>query len=197
VYVDGRLLRPGSPRAAFRAGLGLLSEDRKLQALLMEMTVRENVTLSNLAPLGVGGLVRRGREEAAAQEMAERLDIRPRGTARPVRQLSGGNQQKVVLARLLFTRCRVLILDEPTRGVDVGAKAEIHRLIRRLAAEGVAVLMISSELPELLKVADWILVMRGGRLVGTLGAGEATEERIMVLATGAEGAGEGEVSGLG
>lgn len=197
VYVDGRLLRPGSPRAAFRAGLGLLAEDRKLQALLMEMTVRENVTLSNLAPLTVGGLVRRSREEAAAQGMVERLDIRPRATARPVSQLSGGNQQKVVLARLLFTQCRVLILDEPTRGVDVGAKAEIHRLIRRLADDGAAVLMISSELPELLKVADRILVMRRGRLVGELAAAQATEERIMVLATGAQGVGQDEVTGLG
>ncbi len=185
VLVGGRTLPPGSPRAAIDMGLGLVPEDRKLQGLLLQMLVRENITITNLRAVAAAGFVRGGAEEAAARELVARLDIRPPDTRRPVMNLSGGNQQKVVLAKWLFSRCNVLILDEPTRGVDVGAKAEIHRLMRRLTDEGAAILMISSELPEILTVADRVLVMREGRIVGELSHDQATEEKIMMLATGA------------
>ncbi|MBC7286685.1 MAG: sugar ABC transporter ATP-binding protein [Armatimonadetes bacterium] len=192
VRVGGRLLPPNSPRAAISAGLGLLPEDRKLQGLLLQMLVRENITLTNLRAVSAAGFVRRRAEDAAARELIRRLDIRPPEPARRVLHLSGGNQQKVVLAKWLFSRCRVLILDEPTRGVDVGAKAEIHRLMRQLTDEGAAILMISSELPEILSVADRILVMREGRIVGELSREDATEQAIMMLATGTRASGHAE-----
>ncbi len=185
VMVLGQRLPPGSPRAAIRMGLGLVPEDRKVQALVMHMLVRENMTLAAMRRVTAAGFVRPAAELALARQFISALDIRPPDPARQVMHLSGGNQQKVVLAKWLASRCRVLILDEPTRGIDVGAKAEIHDLMRRLAEDGAALLVISSELPELLRVCDRILVMRAGRLVGELAAEEATEEKIMLLATGA------------
>lgn len=185
VLVAGKILPPGSPRAAIRAGLGLLPEDRKLQGLLLRMLVRENVTLANIGAVARSGFISARRERAAVLPLIADLDIRPPETDRAVMYLSGGNQQKVVLAKWLFTRSRVLILDEPTRGIDVGAKAEVHLLMRRLADQGAALLVISSELPELLKISDRILVMREGSIAGELGREEATEEKVMALATGA------------
>ncbi|MCX7599277.1 MAG: sugar ABC transporter ATP-binding protein [Armatimonadetes bacterium] len=185
VVVAGKVLPPGSPRAAIRAGLGLLPEDRKLQGLLLRMLVRENITLANVGAVACYGFISARRERAAARPLIADLDIRPPETDRAVMYLSGGNQQKVVLARWLFTRSQVLILDEPTRGIDVGAKAEVHMLMRRLTDQGAALLVISSELPELLKVSDRILVMREGSIVGVLAREEATEEKVMALATGA------------
>lgn len=184
VVVAGKILPPGSPRAAIRAGLGLLPEDRKLQGLLLRMLVRENVTLANVGAVARRGFISAGRERAAVRPLVTDLDIRPPETDRAVMYLSGGNQQKVVLAKWLFTHSRVLLLDEPTRGIDVAAKAEVHLLMRRLADEGAALLVISSELPELLKVSDRILVMREGSIAGELAREEATEEKVMALATG-------------
>jgi ribose transport system ATP-binding protein len=151
------------------------------------MAVRENVTLANLAPLARGGFIAARRERAVAAEYVQSLSIRTPSTEQPVGFLSGGNQQKVVLAKWLFTQARVLLFDEPTRGIDVAAKVEIYELMNTLAARGVAILMISSELPELLAMSDRILVMHEGRLAGEVGRdGDWSQERVMALATGGE-----------
>ncbi len=184
VHLNGETLICKSPEAAIRHGIGLLTEDRKNQGLVLDMSVRENATLANLDALTMGPFVRRRRERAVAGEFVESLNIKTPGIEQAVRNLSGGNQQKVVLAKWLFTDCKVLLFDEPTRGIDVGAKVEIYRLMNNLVREGVAVLMISSELPEVLGMCDRILVMHEGRLAGELTRDEATQERIMALATG-------------
>ncbi|HVQ95764.1 MAG TPA: sugar ABC transporter ATP-binding protein [Mycobacteriales bacterium] len=172
VSVEGRTLRPGSVPAAIRAGLGLCPEERKSQGLLMYEQVYRNVSVSSLSRYSRGGFIARAAELAAAARTITELDVRPDDPHRVVRTLSGGNQQKVVLARWLLRDCRLLVLDEPTRGVDVGARAEIYRLIRRLADSGVGVLLVSSEIPEVLGLADRVLVLREGRVVH---AGDATE----------------------
>ena len=184
VFLDGAPVRIRSPRDAVRLGIALLTEDRKGQGLVLNMSVRENVTLSNLGALGPGPLLLPGRERAPAERLSRELQVKTPSIEQAARFLSGGNQQKVVLAKWLFTGARVLIFDEPTRGVDVGAKAEIYRLIDRLAADGAAVLVISSELPEILGVCDRILVMHEGRLRGELPRKGTTQEDIMRLATG-------------
>jgi ABC-type sugar transport system ATPase subunit len=191
VFVGGEEVSPGSPRAAIAAGVGLVPEDRKLQGLILGMLVRENTTLANLAEVTSAGFISTGRERSVARGFIDELGLRPPETDRQTLNLSGGNQQKVVLAKWLFTRSRVLMLDEPTRGIDVGAKVEIHRLMRALADSGAAILMISSELPEMLKMSDRILVLRDGSLAGELSRADASEERIMVLATGAATSPEG------
>ncbi|MFE2015178.1 sugar ABC transporter ATP-binding protein [Streptomyces sp. NPDC059491] len=180
--LDGVRLRPGRPGEAIRAGLGLAPEERKAQALFLRQSVKENASLVVLDRLRRLRFVRRTAERRLAQEFADRLRVRTPSIDHEVRKLSGGNQQKVVLARWLARRPKVLILDEPTRGIDVGAKAEIYRIVADLAAEGVAVLVISSELPELLGLADRVVVMQGGRITGELDRGEATEEAILELA---------------
>ncbi|QKW08844.1 sugar ABC transporter ATP-binding protein [Streptomyces sp. NA04227] len=182
VTLDGVELPPGRPAAAIRAGLGLAPEERKAQALFLRQSVRENTSLVVLDRLRRLRFVRRAEERALAEEYVDRLRVRTPSINHEVRKLSGGNQQKVVLARWLAHRPKVLILDEPTRGIDVGAKAEIYQIIADLAADGVAVLVISSELPELLGLADRVLVMQGGRITGELGHREATEESILALA---------------
>ena len=187
VLLDGEEVHLRSPKDAVRLGVGLVPEDRKLQGLVLGMNVRENSTLSSLRSLCTLGFVRGRQERAHTSGQVEALSIRTPTIEQLVRNLSGGNQQKVVLAKWLLSNCRVLMFDEPTRGVDVGAKAEIHQLIRELANRGVAILMISSELPEVLNVSDRILVMHDGRIVGALGREEATQEGIMHLATGGKG----------
>lgn len=188
VRVAGRPLRLKSPRAAIAAGLFLVPEDRRHLGLVLPFSVQRNVSLPSLAGLQRAGLVRAGQERALAQRMVDRLRIRTPHLRQPVALLSGGNQQKVVLAKWLARQARVLILDEPTRGVDVGAKTEIYGLIDALAHEGVAILMISSELEEILGMADRVLVMHEGRLAGELTRAQATEEAIMHLATGGKAA---------
>ncbi|MFJ9622451.1 sugar ABC transporter ATP-binding protein [Streptomyces sp. NPDC101181] len=173
--VAGRQLLPGSPRQAIRVGIALVTEDRKAEGLALRQSVRDNALLVTRAVSGVG------KQEVA--ELLERVALRSRGLDQEVRYLSGGNQQKVVIAKWLAARPRVLLFDEPTRGVDVGAKSAIHTLVRELAREGLAVLIVSSELPELIGMSDRILVMADGALVGELPAG-ATEENVMHLATG-------------
>jgi ABC-type sugar transport system ATPase subunit len=182
VELEGRQRRVRSPRAAVRAGLGFITEDRKLEGLALAQSVADNMLLA--VRTVVPGARKRRREPGlmSVRELAASVDLRARGPEQEVRFLSGGNQQKVVLAKWLQTRPRVLIFDEPTRGIDVGAKAGIHDLMRGLAREGVAILMISSELPELIGMADRILVMREGALAGELPAG-AGEAEIMSLAT--------------
>ena len=181
VTVDGRRLRPGSVRSAIRAGLGLAPEERKSQGLLLYEPVYRNISVSSLGRFARGGWVLPGRELAAAVEVAERLDVRPADPRRPVRTLSGGNQQKVVLARWLLRDCRLLILDEPTRGVDVGARTELYRVVRSLADRGVGVLLVSSEIPEVLGLADRVLVVSDGRIVHSGPTSEIDEPGVLDL----------------
>ncbi|MFE6066405.1 sugar ABC transporter ATP-binding protein [Streptomyces sp. NPDC056525] len=182
VAVHGVRLRGGRPREAIRAGLGLAPEERKAQALFLHRSIRDNTALVVLDRIRRFRFVRRGAERALAREYATRLRVRTPSVEHEVRTLSGGNQQKVVLARWLARKPKVLILDEPTRGIDVGAKAEIYQIVAGLAAEGVAVLVISSELPELLGLADRVVVMQGGRITGALDHADATEEAVLALA---------------
>jgi len=183
MLLGGREVRPRTPREAIDLGIGFLTEDRDLLGLFDAMNVRENVTVAGLRHFCWGPFVRQGRERAAVQEHAARLRLKAPSPEAPVTALSGGNRQKVVLARWLETRSRVLLFDEPTLGVDVGARQEIHALIRRLATEGAGILLISSDLEELLHLAHRVGVMARGRLTGTLAADEATPERVMSLAT--------------
>ncbi|CAG6390998.1 sugar ABC transporter ATP-binding protein [Streptomyces cocklensis] len=184
VRVDGRPLRPGAPSLAMSAGLALVPEDRRAQGLVMGMSVARNINLTGLGGTSRAGLMNRAAERSRAADWAVRLQVKYARLADAVGTLSGGNQQKVVLAKWLATGPRVLIVDEPTRGIDVGTKAEVHRLLSRLAADGVAVLMISSDLPEILGMADRVLVMHEGRLVAEIPRAEATEESVMAAATG-------------
>lgn len=181
VTVGGQVLRPGSVRAAVRAGLGLAPEERKAQALLMLESVTNNVSVSSMSRFSRGGWIDRGAEKKAAQTATRELSLRPDNPTAPVRTLSGGNQQKAVLARWLLRGCRVLLLDEPTRGVDVGARAELYAVIRRLADDGLAVLLVSSEVPEVLGLADRVLVLREGRVVHTAPARDLDEHRVLDL----------------
>ncbi|MEU2679420.1 sugar ABC transporter ATP-binding protein [Streptomyces sp. NPDC007107] len=182
VTLDGVPLPSGRPGAVIRAGLGLAPEERKAQALFLQQSVRANTSLVVLDRLRRFRFVRRGAERDLAQHYTDRLRVRTPSINHEVRKLSGGNQQKVVLARWLARKPKVLILDEPTRGIDVGAKAEIYQIIADLAAEGVALLVISSELTELLGLADRVVVMQQGRITGELSHEEATEESILALA---------------
>jgi ribose transport system ATP-binding protein len=187
VRVEGRPVRLNSPREAIRLGMGLVPEDRKLQGLFMNMAVRENIVLSAIDKVSAWGFMNFSRAERLANEFVNRLDIRTPSLRQRARNLSGGNQQKVIIARWLTLKPRVLILDEPTRGIDVGAKAEIHALMSQLAQEGVGVLMISSELPEVLGVSDRILVMHEGRVTAEFAHNQATQDDIMRAATGGKG----------
>jgi ribose transport system ATP-binding protein len=186
VAVDGKLLRLRSPADAIAAGVYLVPEDRRSQGLLLEQSVKENISLPSLERLNFFGLVMRIAERELAERMRERLHIRTPSIEQRSVVLSGGNQQKIVIAKWLARVCRLLILDEPTRGIDVGAKAEIYALMRELAEQGVGVLMISSDLEEVLGVSDRVLVMHQGVLTGELHRAEMNEEAIMRLATGGE-----------
>nr|WP_134768796.1 sugar ABC transporter ATP-binding protein [Nocardioides sp. 1609] len=181
VALDGKRLRRGSVDAAVRAGMGLAPEERKSQGLLLDQPVYANISVSSMKRFQRAGFIQRARERARARELVDSLDVRPRNIARHVRTMSGGNQQKVVLARWLLRGCRVLLLDEPTRGVDVGARAEIYRLVRDLADSGVAVIVVSSEVEEVLGLADRVLVVREGRVVHEAAAAHIDESRVLDL----------------
>ncbi|MFC4466483.1 sugar ABC transporter ATP-binding protein [Streptomyces xiangluensis] len=181
VTVDGAPVRLRSPRAAMRAGIAYVSEDRKGEGIVAEQSVLDNALLAGRAVRP--GWVGRGARTARVRELLAAVELRAAGEDQEIRFLSGGNQQKVVLARWLALAPRILLFDEPTRGIDVGAKSAIHDLVRRLARDGAAVLMVSSELPELLGMSDRIIVMRDGRIAGELPAG-ATEEDVVALAVG-------------
>ena len=187
VLVDGKEANPGFPREAMKHGIGFVSEDRKAQGLVLGMECGENITLASLDRLSRGGVIRRGRERRVVADFFDKLRVKASSPHVPAQTLSGGNQQKLVLAKWLARESRVLILDEPTRGVDIGAKAEIHRLINELAAAGHAILMISSELPEVLNLSTRIIVLRNGRLTGTLDRSGVTAERVLKLMTGFNG----------
>jgi rhamnose transport system ATP-binding protein len=188
VEVGGRRLPPGAPAAAMRAGVAFVPEDRRQQGLVLDLSIARNTALTRLGALARLGFIRSAAEKQLAREWGSRLQLKFHRLEDPVGTLSGGNQQKVVLAKWLATEPRLLIIDEPTRGIDVGTKAEVHRLMSELATRGVAVLMISSELPEVLGMADRVLVMHEGRLTGELARAEADEERVVRLATGQVGA---------
>jgi len=184
IHLDGKPVAVRSPQDAIRQGIGLLTEDRKGQGLVLGMTVRENTTLANLRSLVKFLFVNRREERSVTEKYVRELQIKTPSIEQVVQNLSGGNQQKVVLAKWLFTQSKFLVFDEPTRGIDVGAKVEIYKLMNELVRKGVSILMISSELPEVLGMCDRILVMHEGRLAGELSRKDATQERIMQLATG-------------
>ena len=186
ILLDGNSVQVRSPRDAIRQGIGLVTEDRKELGLILGMVVRENISLANLDALTRFGFVNRKEEKLVALKYIEDLMIKTPSCEQQVQNLSGGNQQKVVLAKWLYTESKVLIFDEPTRGIDVGSKVEIYQLMNRLAASGAAIIMISSELPEILGMSDRILVMHEGTIAGELSREDATQEKIMHLATGGE-----------
>ena len=184
VTAGGRKLRKASPTAAMTAGIGLVPEDRRQQGLVMDMSIQQNVALASLGRLRKAGLIRAAAERAFAADWAVRLKLKYGKLTDPVSRLSGGNQQKAVLAKWLGRKPVLLIVDEPTRGIDIATKAEVHQLLVQLARDGVAVLVISSELPEVLRLGDRILVMREGRLTAEFGHADVSEEKIMAAATG-------------
>jgi ribose transport system ATP-binding protein len=184
IYIKSKATTIRSPKQAIQHGLAFLTEDRKTQGLVLAMTVESNLSLAVYDRLSQLGVIKQSKRRQLASEYVERLQIRPPLPERLVRYLSGGNQQKVVLGKWLARRTHILIFDEPTRGIDVGAKAEVHRLMSDLAGSGACVIMISSELPEVLNMSDRILVMREGRLVAELSRQEASQELVMEYATG-------------
>jgi rhamnose transport system ATP-binding protein len=187
VEVAGKPLKPGAPSLAMAAGLALVPEDRRAQGLVMGMSIERNIGLTGLRATSRAGVMNRGSERSRAVDWAVRLQVKYARLADVVGTLSGGNQQKVVLAKWLATTPTVLIVDEPTRGIDVGTKAEVHRLLSQLAGQGVAVLMISSDLPEILGMADRVLVMHEGRIAAEIPRAEATEQSVVAAATGVTG----------
>jgi rhamnose transport system ATP-binding protein len=183
IEIEGQLRRITSPRQAMDHGLALVPEDRQHHGLVPPMDITDNITLPNLPHFAKAGWLNKKEAQSAAFQAATQLQVKATTVWQKVRELSGGNQQKIVLAKWLSTHPRILILDEPTRGIDVGTKAEVHRLMSALAAEGIAILMISSELPEVLGMSDRILVMHEGKVTGLFDRSEATQEKIMLAAT--------------
>jgi ABC-type sugar transport system ATPase subunit len=187
IEIAGRAAHIHSPQDAIRYGIGLVPEDRKQQALFLALAVRENATITVLDRLlRWGGFVREDAERALVEQYRQKLNIRMASQEQTVANLSGGNQQKIVIARWLALQPKVLIVDEPTRGIDVAAKAEVHALLDQMASDGIAVIMISSELPEILAMSDRIITMREGRITGEVMRAEATEEKLMQMMTIAE-----------
>ncbi len=183
IRVDGRPVHLSSPAEALEAGIGFVPEDRKRHGLILSQTVVRNIMLPNLDRLASGVFVRRGQAHEQAKTFVDRLNIRTPSLAQLVGRLSGGNQQKVVLAKWLASDPKILILDEPTRGIDVGAKAEVYAIMDQLASMGIAIIMVSSEMLEILQMSDRILVMREGRVAAILSREEASQERIMAYAS--------------
>jgi len=184
IHLDGKAVRIGSPHLAIEKGFALLTEDRKLTGLFPCLSVLENMEMAILPHYAGHGFIQQKALRALCEDMCKKLRVKTPSLEQCIDTLSGGNQQKALLARWLMTHPRVLILDEPTRGIDVGAKVEIYRLISFLASEGMAVIMISSELPEVLGMSDRVMVMHEGEQMGTLDRSEATQERVMQLASG-------------
>ncbi len=184
ILVDGREVDIRCPEDALRCGIGFVPEDRKLHGLVLGMDVKENVTLAILRQISNSlAIVRAQKQKQIAEEFVQALDIATPSLSQLVKNLSGGTQQKVVVAKWLCAQPRVLIMDEPTRGIDVGAKAEVHALMSRLAKQGIGILMISSEMPELIGMSDRVIVMCQGRVTGEFQREELTQENIMACAT--------------
>ncbi|MCP3032347.1 sugar ABC transporter ATP-binding protein [Halobacillus sp. A1] len=186
VLLDGKPLNVTHPRDAIRAGIGFITEDRKDEGLVLNLSIRENVALTNLKTVSKNGWISSSKESVLVDDLIEKLHVRTTGREQEVKSLSGGNQQKVVIAKWLGIQPRLLILDEPTRGVDVGAKKEIYNIINQLTEQGVAIIMVSSELPEILGVSDRIMVVHEGKVTQIFNKGEADQEKIMHAATGGE-----------
>jgi ABC-type sugar transport system ATPase subunit len=182
VLLDGQELQIDSPADAIAHGIALLTEDRKRTGLCLELPCSWNITLPNLGAIGFTPFIQPARESRIAQEVGARIAVKWSSPQAPATSLSGGNQQKLLIARWLLADSKFMIFDEPTRGIDVGAKTEVYTLLNKLAEEGKAILFISSELPELFGIADRILVMRRGRLVGNLVTRDTTPEQVMHLA---------------
>jgi rhamnose transport system ATP-binding protein len=182
-FVEGREVAITSPQQAIELGLAYVPEDRQLHGLIPAMSLTPNISLPTLHQHAHGGWLQDRSERKSAYDAALQMEVRANNMWQLARELSGGNQQKVVLAKWLSTKPRILILDEPTRGIDVGTKAAVHGLMSNLAAEGIAILMISSELPEILGMSDRIIVMREGYVTGHLSRAEATQEKIISAAT--------------
>jgi ABC-type sugar transport system ATPase subunit len=185
LFLDGKPISPRSPREAIGLGIGYLTEDRKTQGLFLDFTLRANLAANRLERLSHGPIVSDALVDRTADEAVREYRIASGGTGKPVRTLSGGNQQKVLLGAWIGIEPRLLIVDEPTRGVDIGARSEIYAFLRALAARGAAIIMISSDLMEVLGLSDRIYVMKSGRIAGEIDGGEATEESVIALATGA------------
>ncbi|MEK9198109.1 sugar ABC transporter ATP-binding protein [Ureibacillus sp. 179-F W5.1 NHS] len=186
ILIDGKKVNIKSPIDAMKHGIGFVTEDRKTQGLVLDFSIKENITLTNLNKCASSGIVNQTKENSMVAKYIEELKIRTSGPDQRVKSLSGGNQQKVVLAKWLGTEPDILILDEPTRGVDIGARKEIYHIINQLAEAGVAILMISSELPEVIGMADRVIVMQEGKLTGEVKKEQMTQEIIMQYATGGE-----------
>jgi ribose transport system ATP-binding protein len=184
IYLQGRIISPRHPREAIDHGIALVTEDRKRLGIFTAMSVGQNITLCDLASMTNAGLLSVGKQRSAAVSMVDKLKIKSAGLSPSILSLSGGNQQKCIVGRWLLTRPRVLLLDDPTRGVDVGAKAELYRIIRQLCNEGLGVIVTSSELPELLTLSDRIMVLSEGRQAALFNRDEATQDRIIQAATG-------------
>lgn len=184
IYLAGRLIQPASPRDAVLANIALVTEDRKRDGLVMSCSIRDNVGLATMDQVSRWGYINRRRQDVQVEQKVREMSVRPPQINRLLKELSGGNQQKVVLAKWLLAQAKVLILDEPTRGVDVATKVEIYHLIGDLADQGVGIILISSELPEILGMSDRTLVMREGRIVGEFARAESTEEILLACATG-------------
>jgi len=186
ISLNGKPVKISSPLQAKKLGFGYVTEDRKLEGLIVDFSVKDNLSLTNFNKVSSNGIIKANEEKVLYETMVKRLGVRTSGPNQAVKSLSGGNQQKVVIAKWLGIEPNVLILDEPTRGVDVGAKKEIYSIINELAEKGVAILMISSELPEIIGMADRVLVMHEGTLTAELQKDEMTQERIMHYATGGD-----------
>lgn len=187
VRFDGEVLKLDNPRAAIAVGIGLLPEERKREGIIPTRPVSINMALPSLGRFAKGGIVRHSAIRKRAEELLKRVNLRPFQIDRPIKLFSGGNQQKAIIARWLAAGSQVLLFDEPTRGIDVGAKSEIYHLIEELAAEGRTIIVVSSELPEVMRVSDRVVVMRNGRIAATLGRAELSEQNIVMHAVGDAG----------
>ena len=184
VFIDGKEVSIKNPRQAIAAGIGFITEDRKVEGLLLEKSIAENIHIANLGKVSNGFVLNKDKQLALVKKGIEEFKVRCFGPEHECGNLSGGNQQKIVLAKWVYTDPKILILDEPTRGVDIGAKKEIYNIINQMAADGVAVIMVSSELPEVLGMSDRIAVVHEGKITGILDAAEADQAKVMTLATG-------------
>ena len=184
IFMDGKEIHNKTPQDAMKNGIGFITEDRKTEGLMLEESIMKNISIANLGKISKNGVLNAGAEEAMVKKGIEELKIRCTGADHTCNQLSGGNQQKVVFAKWIFTDPKLLILDEPTRGVDIGAKKEIYSIINDLAKRGVAIIMVSSELPEVLGMSDRVMIVHEGKISGFINRNEANQENVMTLATG-------------
>ena len=186
LFIDGNAVKINNPREAKKRGIGFVTEDRKTQGLVVDFSIKENIAMANFNKTSKSGIIRGSKEKSFVGKLVEKLGVKTPSAELPAKSLSGGNQQKVVIAKWLGIEPEILILDEPTRGVDIGAKKEIYQIMNDLAEQGVAILMISSELPEVIGMSDRVLVMHEGKITGEVAGDDMTQEKIMHYATGGD-----------